>query len=87
MRVDETSFEFLGDNPADFLIANASELDNLNRGEELELILVFIPTDTGPRSAVLRISTGQSDRPTIDVQLSGIGAVSTGAGFSWALYE
>ncbi|MCH8333667.1 choice-of-anchor D domain-containing protein, partial [Candidatus Sumerlaeota bacterium] len=86
-RIDETSFEFLGDNPGDFLIANASELADVNRGEELELSLIFIPTDTGPRSAVLRISTGQSDRPSIDVQLSGIGAVSTGAGFSWALYE
>ena len=44
-------------------------------GGSLQLIIKFKPTATGPRSVKLQIKSDDSDKPKIEVPLSGIGAV------------
>lgn len=65
-----TGVELLGPNAADFSFSTA-EMFTVDTGEQIVMQVTFMPTSAGDRSATLRISSDDPDRPLLDISLRG----------------
>jgi hypothetical protein len=73
------STTFIGANPADFdKTGDGCSLSRISPGGGCVINVRFAPTDTGARSATLRIATSAADSP-VDVELTGEGVAPSTA--------
>ncbi|MBN1868237.1 proprotein convertase P-domain-containing protein [Candidatus Sumerlaeota bacterium] len=66
-------FSITGANAGDFALSSTPPTTPLGPGAQLDVGIVFEPTATGARSALLEIATNDADEPVAQVPLSGTG--------------
>lgn len=75
-----------GDHPGDFILSMPVDTSDIAPGASRGYEVSFQPTAGGPRQAVLRVATNDSDEPVIDVALSGTGLADTAVD-KWEAYR
>jgi len=57
-----------------FQIMSGSGPQDIEAGENHNLVIQFIPTTTGTKTTILRILNNDPDQPEVDIELTGMGA-------------
>jgi hypothetical protein len=66
----------LGALPSDFVISPASLPTSLAPGASVEIVVQFVPSNIGSRTATLRIESNDSDEAILDIDLEGTGLIA-----------
>ena len=84
-----SGIQITGDNPGDFQINPSAATTPLAPAASRTVYVYFDPTESFPKSAILRITTNDPDTAIVDVPLAGvgIGRMPAAVRSHWMLYE
>jgi len=84
-----SGIQIVGNNPGDFEINPSAATTPLAPAASRTLYVYFDPTESFPKSAILRITTNDPDTATVNVPLAGkgIGRMPAAVRSHWMLYE